>query len=368
MISEITDYVNKLVNNKKLPYIDVLVKKNHSILYRYFTGYDYKPTGKELLYLYSLTKPITSVCIMQLLEKGELSLDDNVKKFLPEYDNAYILSNNGEKIRIKNDIKIKHLLTMTAGLTYDSEAQPIKELKVKTDNKASTRQMISAFIESPLAFEPATDFLYSLCYDVLGGIIEVVSNKKLSKYVDENIFKPLNMQNSTFDYFSVKDKLLQCYSFNGDKFERADCFYLMKLSDNYESAGGGILGTVEDYSNFADALACGGNAFNGNQIIAKQYIDALATEQVERLAVNNSYTCVQGKDYGYGYGVRVRKTPTSCGIPKGEFGWDGAAGSYVLIDRDNQLSITIGMNILSWPNVFTGEHLKLANLIYKQLI
>ena len=81
-----------------------------------------------------------------------------------------------------------------------------------------------------------------------------------------------------------------------------------------------------------------------------------------------TYTCVQGKDYGYGLGVRVRTTPLECGIPKGEFGWDGAAGSYVLVDTDNNISITMGMNILDWPKIFKGEHLAIAKLIYEDLI
>ena len=76
---------------------------------------------------------------------------------------------------------------------------------------------------------------------------------------------------------------------------------------------------------------------------------------------------MQGKDYDYGLGVRVRREPLECGIPKGEFGWDGAAGSYVLVDTDNGISVTMGMNILDWPKIFSGEHLAIAKLIYEGL-
>ena len=86
------------------------------------------------------------------------------------------------------------------------------------------------------------------------------------------------------------------------------------------------------------------------------------------MSVNNGFTCVQGEDYGYGLGVRVRQKATDWGLEEGEFGWDGAAGSYTLVDTDNGISITMGMNILAWPKAFTGEHLAIANRIYEELI
>ena len=86
------------------------------------------------------------------------------------------------------------------------------------------------------------------------------------------------------------------------------------------------------------------------------------------LNINNTYTCVQGTDYAYGLGVRVRTAAHECGIPVGEFGWDGAAGSYILVDTDNAISIVIGLNILEWPKVFRGEHIEIAKRIYKELL
>ena len=94
----------------------------------------------------------------------------------------------------------------------------------------------------------------------------------------------------------------------------------------------------------------------------------MKTVTFDSVDVKNTFTCVQGKDYGYGLGVRVRTTPLECGIPKGEFGWDGAAGSYVLVDTDNGISVTMGMNILNWPEIFSGEHLAIAKLIYEAIL
>lgn len=85
------------------------------------------------------------------------------------------------------------------------------------------------------------------------------------------------------------------------------------------------------------------------------------------MSINNKFTCIQGDDYGYGYGVRTRIKESIYGVPCGEFGWDGAAGSYVLIDRKNHISIAIGMNLLDWPNIFGGEHMVLTELIYQSI-
>ena len=77
---------------------------------------------------------------------------------------------------------------------------------------------------------------------------------------------------------------------------------------------------------------------------------------------------MQGKDYGYGLGVRVRKAALDCGIPAGEFGWDGAAGTYVLVDTKNKISVVIGFNILEWPRIFAKDNLAIAERIYKELL
>ena len=95
-------------------------------------------------------------------------------------------------------------------------------------------------------------------------------------------------------------------------------------------------------------------------------MQALATEQVKNISVQNTFTCVQGEDYGYGLGVRVRQSPTAWGLPVGEFGWDGAAGSYVMVDPERKISVFIGMHVRNWPEVFTGKHLEIVEAIYKE--
>ena len=86
-----------------------------------------------------------------------------------------------------------------------------------------------------------------------------------------------------------------------------------------------------------------------------------------KISISNNFACVQGGDYGYGLGVRIRQKPTEWGLNKGEFGWDGAAGSYVMMDPEKKVSIFIGLHLRNWPVVFKGKHLPIVEKIYKEL-
>ncbi len=126
-----------------------------------------------------------------------------------------------------------------------------------------------------------------------------------------------------------------------------------------------MISTVEDYAVFADALACDGIAANGYQVIDTKTLKEVRSEQISALAVNNNFTCVQGDEYGYGLGVRVRKVDTDWGLKIGEYGWDGAAGAYLLVDPQRQISVTMGKHLREWHNVFVGKHLEIVKHIYQ---
>lgn len=112
----IKEYVDKLIEEKGIPYLDILVQKEHKTLFRYLRDKDGQATEKTQLFLYSCTKPLTVACAMKLIEDGKLSLNDEVAKFLPEYGNAFLLGENGEKRPTENKMTVRHLLTMTGGV------------------------------------------------------------------------------------------------------------------------------------------------------------------------------------------------------------------------------------------------------------
>ncbi len=355
----IKNYIDELViKQKNIPYFDILVTYDNKTVYRYFNNANNNATGKEKLYMYSCSKVITAVATMMLVENGSISLYDNVSKYLPCFNDVYLLK-DGKKVKPKTPITVKHLLTMSAGLDYNFETEYI-EKQFDKNPLSSTIDIINEIIKSPLNFEPGEKFRYSLCHDVLGGLIESVTGLKFSDFVEENIFKPLGIKNSTFKqdfigfeplYYAENQKVVP---FTFEEVRWAN-------HKTYESGGGGLKSTVEDYSKFLQGL------LNG-KLLKEETLDLMTQDYVSNFSVKNSYTCVQGSDYGYGLGVRVRKVDSPSGISKGEFGWDGAAGSYALIDRKNKITVTIGMHVRNWPDVFSNEHLKIVEMIYSKLL
>ena len=357
------EFIEQLRQETGLSYIDVICKRKHKNVFRYTSGEN--ATGNEQLYMYSCSKVITVVAALRLVEDGRLSLDDKVCKYLPEVENAFILEKNGEKQIVGQQMTARHLFTMSAGFTYDLTTEPIQKLAEESRGTAVLRDFIPKFVQTPLSFVPGTRFQYSLCHDVLAAVVEVITGLRFSAYVKEAVFDPLGMKNSHFDNSEERSYDMFAASETGEI--RPDTQGKLLLPTKaYESGGAGLASTVEDYSIFADALACAGQGQNGYQLIKKETLDLLCSKHFEGLDLNNGFTCVQGDDYNYGLGVRIRSKDTDWGLKTGEFGWDGAAGSYVMVDPNREISVFIGMNLLNWPAVFTGKHLQIVEQLYKE--
>lgn len=368
MFSKVTAYVNKITEEKKLPLLDVLVCKDHEEVYRHTASYENKFGKDEKLCMFSCTKVLTAVSGMRLVEEGKISLDDPVSKYIPAFADAYTLDENGEKQR--EVITVRHLFTMSSGFDYKRKTPEIIELTEKKYDTATTTEVVSLLVKKPLNFKPGERFLYSLSHDALGALIETVSGTNLADYMQKNIFDPIGMKNSTMFHELYDENQPVIHNITDDGFEiDTNNYYATRHPvKNYRNGGSSLISTVEDYAKFADTLAAGGIAKNGYRLIKPETIEKMKEVHFDSLDIKSTYTCVQGKDYGYGLGVRVRTVKDESGIPVGEFGWDGAAGSYVLVDTDNGISVTMGMNIMNWPAVFQGEHLNIVRLIYEALI
>ena len=332
-----------------ISYIDVVCYQDHKEIFRYGSG----SSGKEQLLMYSCGKPITVTAALRLIEQGLLGLDDPVCRYLPEVKNAFILDEKGGKRVVGELMTIRHLFTMSAGLTYNLNTPPIQKLIKESNGQAKLRDFISAFIQTPLVFTPGKRFFYSLCHDVLAAVVEEVAKMSFSQFVKEQIFTPLHMSHSYFD--NSEPPTAQMYTaFKDGRIEETNEGKILLPTPVYESGGGGLSSTVEDYIRFADALACGGEAANGYRVLNDETVRLLRTTQMPYEGDENGFTCAQGEEYGYGLGVRVRQNDTPWGLAKGEFGWDGAAGSYALIDPARRISVFIGMHLRNWPFNFKG--------------
>lgn len=356
----VCDFVDDYRKEKQLHYIDVICVQNHEVKFRHFSGDGI--TGNEMLSMFSCSKPITVTAALRLYEQGLLGLDDPVAKYLPAAE--YLVYREGDQILpVKQPLTVRHLFTMTGGFDYNFTPPAVQAILAE-NSQANTQAVVEGYLHTPLQFSPGEEFAYSLCHDVLGAVMEVVSGKRLSEFINEEIFRPLSMDTAHYDY-RPGEKLLDMYSCQQGKVDRGENY--KPISPNFESGGAGLFCRVADYAKFADALACKGKAYNGYQVLKPETVELLRSEQVKNLQIQNEFTCAQGNDYSYGLGVRTRVRATDWGLEAGEFGWDGAAGSYVMIDPKQNISVFIGMHLRSWPRLVKGFHLEVVEKIYKEM-
>jgi CubicO group peptidase (beta-lactamase class C family) len=327
-------------------------------------------SADTLYWMYSCSKPITVTAAMQLVEQAALELDAPVARYLPEYADAYYLQ-DGEPHKVGDTLTVRHLFTMSAGLNYNLESAGILWARDNYHGTATTRELAAAFIRTPLDFAPGDRFQYSLCHDVLGGVIEAVSGQSLGSYLREHIFAPLHMKDTVLHVTEeTVGRLSDRWHYIPETGEirlepRGDGF---TIGEVYESGGGSLVCTLDDYARFADAMACGGMGAEGERILLPETVDLMRTEQLTSLLDDPSFSCVGGPGYGYALGVRTmvdrsRGQPS----PLGEFGWDGAAGSYILMDPANRLSVVFAQHLLYCYEIQGQVHVPIRDRVYGAL-
>ena len=372
--SKLGEYLDSL-ENVHVPGCDLVVYQDHEIIYRHMAGFrDEKRClpvqGDETYCLYSCTKVFTTCAAMQLIEKGRMNLDDPVYWYLPAYRNLKV--KKGEEIvPAERVMTIRHLMSMQGGLDYETDTPEIRKVLEKYGTAATTRQIVDALIERPLQFEPGTDFLYSMCHDVLAAVIEVVSGKLFSEYLKENIFEPLGLPTIGFTLKEEDQRRLAAqYEMDPDKNELKLLpaeVTTYRIAPLYESGGAGLMCDVRDYGIFADALACGGQAKDGTKILSPEMMELWRANQLGPKA-RRSFDEWQRLGYTYALGVRSRVDPTRGGLGTvGEFGWDGAAGAYAMIDPYRHLSAFFAMHVKNYGYIYDVIHPRIRNLIYEGL-
>ena len=373
--SRLTAYLETL-SSVGVPGCDLAVYRDHEPLFRHQAGHrDAAHTepvrGDETYNLYSATKVFTTCAAMQLIERGVISLDDPVSAYLPAY--ASLTVREGDAVRpARRAMTIRHLMSMQGGLDYELESPAILEALEAFGDEATTRQLVDAKAREPLSFEPGTNFLYSLCHDVLAAVIEVASGLRFSDYLSENIFAPLGLETVTFRPTpAIEARMAQQYQFDDTAkrpvpMEKTSNNY--RLAPNYESGGAGLISDVKDYIAFADALACGGVGANGARILSPEMIQLWSANQLGP-ASRASFDAWNRLGYSYALGVRTRVDTAIGGRGQiGEFGWDGAAGAWTMIDPVNRLSAFYAMHVRNFGYCYDVIHPRIRDLIYEAVM
>lgn len=375
-----------------IPSVDCIITIDHEEVFRYFAGFSDRETGRKLngseLYLiFSMTKMLTCTCALQLYEQGKFCLDDPISQYLPAFATMQLTKQEldveaGAKVATgrsvgdhnvatqdqtaKNPITVKHLLTMTAGLDYNLYAPGLRA--AMEEGKATTQELVEALAKTVLGFEPGTRFRYSLCHDVLGALIEKWSGMSLGDYMHTHIFAPLGMTNTFFGIPKDAERLKsvpQLYRFDEErKVVPTQLINYFNLTESYESGGAGLTSTTADYAVFLDALACDGMSKTGYRLLQPSSVALMSQNHLTGQALEDFHALHQG--YGYGFGVRTHMDNTESGSlsPLGEFGWDGAAGAFSLVDRENKLSVTYFQHV---HETGYASQRRLRNALYQDL-
>lgn len=327
-----------------IPGVDCVVYQHGQCVYRNTKGYSDRElktplTGRERYNLYSCSKPITCAAALRLYETGAFHLDDPLYLYLPEYRTMKVRTEDGVR-PAKNVITVRDLFCMTAGLNY-SMYDSLKQAQRETNGRCPTRETIRYLSQEPLDFEPGTRWQYSLCHDVLAAMVEEISDMRFGEYVRQNIFEPLGMSQSSYNVpESEFDQLASQYAYNAetstiDKVGKAPVSY--KYGSEYEGGGATCVSSVEDYVRFMEAMREDG------RILKRETVKMMSTNQLNDACLK-SYT--SGTDYGYGLGVRCPyRNPEVF-----DFGWGGAAGSYMGIDLEHEVTFFHAQHVWSYPN------------------
>lgn len=343
-----------------------------------------RPIAPDTIYrIYSCSKVIAATALMLLIERGMMKLDDPVEKYLPEYSDLVYrkyTGNNVETLRPADKLTIKHLITMTSGYTYDGEYNTTQKAtkaamaELNAKGGFSNREFAARMAKVPLAFNPGTRWHYGVSHDILGALIEAAAGQAYGAFLRDEIFAPLRMDNTGFfisDASAGKLAALYCYQ-DGKAVPNESEDYKFRPSYGFESAGGGLLSTLGDMSRFARMLSAGGT-LNNVRIIGRKSIELMRQNHLSPPALADFRdTHLNGWEFmsGYGYGLGVKTLidlPGSNGLGSvGEFSWAGAAGTLVLVDPDQELSIVYMHQLL--PGNKEGDcHPRIKNAVYGML-
>lgn len=332
--------------------------------------------------LYSMSKPVTAVAVMILMERGLIDLADPVSMYLPAYAGMQVFE-EGKLVPVKRDIMIKELLCMTSGCVYpgmgtDAEKEMAKlfekiDQKLYTEEQMTTMEIVNAIGGCPLDFQPGAHWKYGTGADILGGIVETVSGMKFSEFLKKEIFEPLEMKDTGFYVPEEKQsRLAKVYDVvEGElqefKTNHLGIRYTQKGAPAFESGGAGLVSTLDDYAKFAQMLMNRGE-YQGKRLLQQATVEYLTHTELmpwQQVDLDTGWESMTG--YTYGNLLRVMKWPERSYMmnSKGEYGWDGWLGPYFCNAPEEKLTFLFFMQkINAGTNQLTRQ---LRNVVYSKL-
>lgn len=379
----------KYLDSGRLPHAALLIGRGDEIAHLSVQGNarEGQPLKEDAIFrIASMSKPITSIVFMQLVEEGKVALSHSVASFLPEFKKLGVFAAGGGNVPFvsrptSTEMRMIDLLRHTSGLTYGfQERNPLDAAyrREKIDDfhgKRDLDEFVAALAEIPLQFDPGTVWNYSVSTDVLGAIIQRIEGKPLDQVFKERLFDPLGMVDTFF--FAPEDKahrLPDCYSFHPKE--------KMKIFDNGEgsrwakpgpflSGGGGLLSTLSDYHRFCRMLVNGG-ALDGVQIISPKTLELMTANHLpgnkDLTELSQSlFSEAENAGIGFGLGFACNMNPAATMIPgsKGEFYWGGMFSTGFFVDPVEHITMVFMTQLM--PSSTYPVRREIKTMLYSAL-
>jgi CubicO group peptidase (beta-lactamase class C family) len=357
-LQRIGEYFRGQIASGKIPGAILLIRQHDKPVYHEFFGVrdlatKLPMTDDTIFRLHSMTKPITSVVAMMLVDEGKLRLDDPVAKYIPSFAEAKVgvekKAANGDKtldlVPANRPITIVDLMTHTSGITYGFYGESMvrqlyRDAKIY-DGDFDNAEFVERIARLPLAVQPGTEWDYGHSTDILGRIIEVVSGKPLLQFEKDNLLGPLGMTNTSFFVSDPAKFKMIAQPMPDDSAFRVGFESNPEVPRKWQSGGGGMVSTMADYARFSQMLLNGGS-FDGKQYLSPKAFALMASDHIgPGSGVGHDFFYFPGDGFGYGLGFGVRTGPGNAKPPPpgslGELKWDGAGGCYFVIDRKQDM-------------------------------
>lgn len=384
-LARIGEFFRKEIADKKIPGAIVLIQQHGQPIYSRFFGVrdvatNEPMTDDTIFRIHSMTKAITSVAAMTLVDDGKLALDDPVSKYIPSFATVKVgveeKTDNGDSALaftpLKRPITVRDLLLHTGGMPYgfygDSLARKVfgaANIYVGDFDNAEFAERIARL---PLAEQPGTLWDYGYGTDILGRVIEVVSGQSLLAFEQDKLLKPLGMTSTRFFVTDPNQTRLIAKPMPGDADFKVGFESEPDIFRKWESGGGGMVSTMADFSRFAQMLLHGGT-LDGRQYLRPDTFADMARDHIGResgVARDDLY--FPGDGFGFGLGFAVRTEPGNAKPPPpgslGELKWDGASGCYFIIDRKQDFFVVL---MQQTPSERQRIQQTLKRLIYEAL-
>ena len=382
-LDRIGDYIRNEVTTGKIPGAILLIQQHGKPIYFESFGVRDPATGQPMtpdtiFQVYSMSKVVTSVAAMMLIDEGRLSLDDPVAKYIPAFADTKVgvdLSDEAGQPPLKLDplkrpITIKDLLRHTSGITYgfygESAVRKLYANPHLYDGDFDNADFAERIAKLPLADQPGKRWDYGHSTDVLGRVIEVVSGQTLFQFEKQRLFDPLVMPETAY-YVADKAKWPQiARPLPTDRFDHPVAGIKdPTLPRRWESGGAGLVATIGDYAHFLQMLLNGGT-LDGRRYLKPGTVALMVSDHIgpETGIVHDPFY-FPGPTSGFGFGVAVRTTPpTNTTWPLGEYRWDGAGGSFYFVDPVDDMFVIF---MVQAPSQGGRIQLALKTMMYEAL-